>query len=1030
VSSSPSRYRITRLIQRGGMAEVFEASILGEGGFSRRVALKRLLAEHVGDEGFVRAFVAEAKLVSQLQHANVVGVYDFGTMDDVPFQVLEFVDGLDLVRLEAHAASLGILPPAELWLSVVSEASQGLDYAHHARDGHGRPLGIVHRDVTPSNVLVSWAGGVKLGDFGIARSLEPREGGEPTRVGQVKGKLAYMAPEQLAGDAVDARSDVFAMGCVLHRLLAGASPLETEEARRRVQAGQRPTIDARVPPDVARVLAKALEPERDKRFASAAQLASECARAVAARTATDVRTTIRGWLERMRPPADRPPVSPLGMLMDVELVLSDDADDVLRRFASAVHKTAEVDTRRELEARPEAGLPSARIVRSTVPPQAAPSPVRSSFAPPTRAGRTPASASGSSAAPDPLSGTVVGEYQILELIGKGGFARVYRAKHLVVGREFALKVLLENYKDSPGAQRRFQREALALHAVSHPNLVGIEDSGVTADGRPYIVMELAVGTTLREALIDSGGPFGLHRTRRLARQMASALAEAHRQGLVHRDLKPKNIVLTQGKHGEEAKVLDFGLALLLDPRSELTRLTSAGHYLGTARWMAPEQAVNAAEVGPPADLYCLGLILYAMSVGQPPFRGTPDEVMRKHREEVPDIPAVAGPFAPLIARLLEKDPTRRPATAQQVVEALTRLDLGPEPELAEPSEPTRVETVATEAGAGVLPTRVMVEPGTVALVPKPRGATDDAGRGASQASRASWPEQGSSMRSRESAPARAPLSRGAFVALAALALGAAGVVGAFVALTVTERRAVPVVTAPSSPPAEPPPPPRPLAVGAVGAEAEPPVADGVGGPPGAGGVRGGAASPQGAIGAVAARELPSAAEAGADKSPRGEPSGSDEAAKAGEAAKAEAAARDSARAARAELDAVRASVEARLTAELSERRLTRADLELVEATRVAKGAWAAARDARTAERAGAALLAAVQSFSVDRDALRTRLEEVRAELGRVAVGKGPAVVGPIERRYLDLRSALSSGKDLLVIARDLRALERDVRALE
>ena len=216
----------------------------------------------------------------------------------------------------------------------------------------------------------------------------------------------------------------------------------------------------------------------------------------------------------------------------------------------------------------------------------------------------------------------------------------------------------------------------------------------------------------------------------------------------------------------------------------------------------------------------------------------------------------------------------------------------------------------------------------------------------------------------------------------------------------------------------------------MGAEAEPPVADGVGGPPGAGGVRGGAASPQGAIGAVAARELPSAAEAGADKSPRGEPSGSDEAAKAGEAAKAEAAARDSARAARAELDAVRASVEARLTAELSERRLTRADLELVEATRVAKGAWAAARDARTAERAGAALLAAVQSFSVDRDALRTRLEEVRAELGRVAVGKGPAVVGPIERRYLDLRSALSSGKDLLVIARDLRALERDVRALE
>lgn len=1022
MTSGPSRYRITRLIQRGGMAEVFEASILGEGGFSRRVALKRLLAEHVGDEGFVRAFVAEAKLVSQLQHANVVGVYDFGTMDGVPFQVLEFVDGLDLVRLEAHAASLGVLPPAELWLSVVSEAAQGLDYAHHARDGHGRPLGIVHRDVTPSNVLVSWVGGVKLGDFGIARSLEPREGGEPTRVGQVKGKLAFMAPEQLAGDAVDARSDVFAMGCVLHRLLAGASPLETEEARRRVQAGQRPIIDARVPPDVARVLAKALEPERDKRFVSAAQLASECARAVAARTATDVRSTIRGWLERMRPPTDRPPVSPLGMLMDVELVLSDDADDVLRRFASAVHKTAEVDTRRELEARPDAGLPSARVVRSTVPPQASPAPVRSSFAPPTRAGRTPASASGSSAAPDALVGAVVGEYQILELIGKGGFARVYRAKHLVVGREFALKVLLENYKDSPGAQRRFQREALALHAVSHPNLVGIEDSGVTADGRPYIVMELAVGTTLREALIDSAGPFGLHRTRRLARQMASALAEAHRQGLVHRDLKPKNIVLTQGKHGEEAKVLDFGLALLLDPRSELTRLTSAGHYLGTARWMAPEQAVNAAEVGPPADLYCLGLILYAMSVGQPPFRGTPDEVMRKHREEVPDIPAVAGPFAPLIARLLEKDPTRRPATAQQVVEALTRLDLGPEPELAEPSEPTRVETVATEAGAGALPTRVLMEPGTVALVPKPRGATDDGGVGTSRVE-----QSGSLQRSRESAPARAPLSRGAFVALAALALGAAGVIGALVALTVTERKAVPVVTAPPLPPAEPVAPPRPVAVGAVGVEAA--RGTGEGARPATGAVsaaaEGAPGAPGGAIGAVAARDLGDAARptGAADKAapaPADAPR---------EAPKPDDTARDAARAARVELDAVRASVETRLTAELAQRGLTRADLELVEATRAAKNTWSAARDARTAERAGAALLAAVQAFSIDRDTLRVRLDEVRAELARVAEGQGPAVVGPLERRYLDLRSAVSGGKDLLGIARELRALERDVRAL-
>ena len=930
-----SRYRITRLIQRGGMAEVFEANILGEGGFSRQVAIKRLLPTFAGDPDFVKAFVGEAKLVSQLQHANLVSVFDFGTMDGLPFQVLELVNGLDLERLDAHAKEYGKALPAEAWLAIVSEAAHGLDYAHHARDGQGRPLGIVHRDVSPSNILTGWQGGVKIGDFGIAHSLADREA---TRIGVVKGKLAFMAPEQIQGDGVDARTDVFALGCVLHRLIAGKSPLETEEERARFVSGAKVTIDPSVPIDIVRILQKALEPDRNRRYVGAAHLAADCARAATARGNADARAIIRDWMERLRPTEERPrDLDPLGLgqLMNVEVVLAPGTgEEAVRRFASQVRKAPDHDTR--------AGSP-----------QRGPT-----------VGRTPAKTiesahKSSSNAHDPLINTVIGEYQVLEMIGKGGFARVYRAKHLVFQSEFALKVLLENYKESPGAQRRFQREALALHAVSHPNLVTIEDSGVTPDGRPYIVMEMVHGPTLREALMQAGGPFGLHRTRRLARQIGLALGEAHKQGFVHRDLKPKNIVLMPTASGEEAKVLDFGLALLLDPRSELTRLTSAGHYLGTARWMAPEQVVNAAKVGPAADLYCLGLIIYAMSVGQPPFKGTPDEVMRKHREEIPDIPAVAGPFEPLIRELLEKDPALRPPSAMSVVERLDRLDLGGATEAMQ-QEPTRVETQATELGA--LPTRLTNDPQnlTVPLMSRPGESIPDVPPNLAVA------------------PSQGGLKPGLVAFAVAALLVAAG--GGFLLAVWMQNDAVPRVSAPAMP--EPVASPEPVAHAAPGVIVQPsptptPVAE-VTEPPGR------------------APEI------------------------------------DPARAARIELESTNKTWDQRVASALEKKGLSKAELDLTPAAKSARASWAAAREGRDAkliEKTASALLAEIQAFEIDQKVLQAKLESVRASLAKAAEGQPTAVIDPLEKRYLNARSALTSGKSGAELVRELRELERDIKKL-
>src|SRR5687768_422945 len=181
------------------MAEVFEAFVVGDRGFERRVALKRLLPGHAADDAFVRAFIDEARIVSQLHHASIVSVFDFGVLDDEPFLVSEWVDGVDLARLAELAGESGARMPVEIALRIATEVAYALAYAHEARDVEGRLMNIVHRDVSPENILVSWEGDIKLADFGIARAIRRLE---ETRVGVTKGKLGFMAPEQIKGQDV------------------------------------------------------------------------------------------------------------------------------------------------------------------------------------------------------------------------------------------------------------------------------------------------------------------------------------------------------------------------------------------------------------------------------------------------------------------------------------------------------------------------------------------------------------------------------------------------------------------------------------------------------------------------------------------------------------------------------------------------------------------------------------------------------------------------------------------------------------
>ncbi|HEY6879087.1 MAG TPA: serine/threonine-protein kinase [Polyangiales bacterium] len=213
-------YTLLRRLAVGGMAEIYVAKTRGLGGFEKLTALKLIHAHLSADPQFVRMLIDEAKILVLLTHANIAQVFDLGCVEDRYFIAMEFVDGVDLQGLGRAADRLGKPLSVSLCCFVVAEMLNGLDYAHRKRDASGRPLGIVHRDISPQNVVVSRAGEVKLVDFGIAKT---NLRAERTEVGVIKGKYGYMSPEQAWADPTDKRSDVFSAGVLLHELLTGST---------------------------------------------------------------------------------------------------------------------------------------------------------------------------------------------------------------------------------------------------------------------------------------------------------------------------------------------------------------------------------------------------------------------------------------------------------------------------------------------------------------------------------------------------------------------------------------------------------------------------------------------------------------------------------------------------------------------------------------------------------------------------------------------------------------------------------------
>ena len=263
-------YRILRKLGQGGMAQVYLASTFGASGFEKRVAIKLLLPELEHSPELVRALIDEARLGCVLVHKNLVQVHQLGVADGRYYVVMDFVDGQDLATLPR--------PAPELALHVGEELARALDYVHRVCDDAGRPLGLVHRDVSPSNVLISRAGEVRLGDFGVAKATLLAD---ITRGNVRKGKYAYMSPEQVGGEPLTAASDQFSLGVTLYEVLAGKRPFDGEgphDTMERIRRADPPDATALPMPARALVL-RALSRDPAARFASAEELRRALAQA-------------------------------------------------------------------------------------------------------------------------------------------------------------------------------------------------------------------------------------------------------------------------------------------------------------------------------------------------------------------------------------------------------------------------------------------------------------------------------------------------------------------------------------------------------------------------------------------------------------------------------------------------------------------------------------------------------------------------------------------------------------------------------
>jgi serine/threonine protein kinase len=531
--------------------------VLGRGGWGRVylahanggevVALKVLNADLMGDQFSRKRFMREGAVLTKLDHPNVIKFVGRGVDDErmLAYLAFEYVPGVDL-RVLLSRVPQGL--GVEETVFVVQRCARALQAVHAA--------GILHRDLKPSNVLVTAQGEVKLIDFGIALSRDASA--RLTSAGEVLGTMSYLDPCLLEPDAVwSTGSDLYSLGCIAFRLLANR-PYQWESGSLRGAFEAEgdaawEEIGRTAPASLVRVVLSLLQRDPDLRPSAGDVVA-------ALEDLGLEHTTSRIALEWSEGRIGARFASPFA------LETESGGDGTTSGSAGADNDTVSVT-----------GAGAVSLLREST--------------------------------ENAIQGLSVGPYQVRGELARGSMGVVLLARHVALGRDFAIKVMTEPSTDRISSER-FQREVDSLSRLQHPGIVRIHDSGVTATGSPYFVMDLVDGHTLRRAVRDGLSP---EETVDLIEEVCLALGHAHRQGLVHRDVKPEN-VMVQGGH---AVLTDFGLAKVLGSSSQ--SLTGSGEILGTVNYMAPEQAAGR-PITPATDVFAVGVMLYEVYAGAPPFQ--------------------------------------------------------------------------------------------------------------------------------------------------------------------------------------------------------------------------------------------------------------------------------------------------------------------------------------------------------------------------------------------------------------------------
>ena len=727
---------------RGGMGELFLAAAGETGGFEKLCVVKKVLTE-LEDDGVRRRFLDEAKVVVRLNHANLVQVFDAGRVTEDHYLAMELVEGKDLRAVWNRCAQLHRRIPVDFAIFVVRELCRGLDYVHDAMS-----LDLVHRDISPPNIMVSYHGQIKITDFGLATHAIKSE---LTNPGVVFGRYSYLSPEQARGFPADRRTDIYAAGIVLWEMLTGrqlfpadrqqsAGPTALAELRNpKIQAPS--AIVPGIPDGLDEAVLRALAVEREDRFQTAGEfkvaLSDVLNRHHPSSDVDQVATFMRDIFAReyklesqdyaIYAREDFSPIRAQANIEETDTLSISDAIELGFRRGSAERSQTERNKRDQSRAA------SGEIEGRLNPPQDGGSTSialddgdivelqsndgRGSWtAPPDTEELTEAALA--------RVGSVVGKrYRVDRLLGVGGMGAVFAATHLALGKTYALKILHEVYGRDPDIIDRFMREARAATQTGHPNIIDVVDIGTISDGDPsasrsgnsqgggdlYFVMELLEGTDLG-TVIRQSGPLAIRRAVHIGRQICRALSAAHEAGIIHRDLKSENVVLTI-KSGDPdfVKVLDFGICKQIDTAS--SSQTTPGMVMGSPDYMAPEQAAGAAADAK-SDIYALGTILFEMLTGGLPFTGRNaiDVLMKKGGGPAPSVvalrPDVPAPLVEVISRCLDRELEDRPESMKALEYELTRAIEGRASAVAAVMG-LQLDPEATASASGSAPNPVM-----------------------------------------------------------------------------------------------------------------------------------------------------------------------------------------------------------------------------------------------------------------------------------------------------------------------------------